>query len=69
MIQTDWLTLREACEYLKCSPKTLIGKVREGEIHGTKRLGRWRVSRSSIDEFMSEERKVLDLITKVQTRF
>jgi excisionase family DNA binding protein len=54
-MESRWLSIEEACKYGKMSRNKLLGFVRNGEIHGTKRTGRWRIDRESIDSFFLEE--------------
>ncbi len=46
-----WLSVTEACKYASMSDKTLMRHVRNGEIYGTKKGGKWFIDRCGIDSF------------------
>ena len=52
------MDIEEACAYGRMSRNKLLEFVRNGEIYGTKRTGRWRIDRESIDSFLLEEDRV-----------
>jgi excisionase family DNA binding protein len=45
------LTLKEAAEVLRLSPRTLRGYLQRGEIEGRLIGGRWRFRRADLDAF------------------
>jgi excisionase family DNA binding protein len=51
--QHSVMTLREAAQYLRMSPAKLELMAQEGEIPGLQLDGRWRFTRSAVDEWMS----------------
>ena len=57
-IQSEWLTAKEAAEYLKVKPRTLLLWVRQGKVKafalsGTKRRV-WRFRKSDLDAAILE---------------
>jgi len=47
------LTLKEAAEVLRLSPRTVRGYLRSGEIEGRLIGGRWRFRRADLDAFFA----------------
>lgn len=45
----QWMSLKEAAEYLRCSEKTLYDMARAGEVPAGKLRGSWRFSRQELD--------------------
>lgn len=54
----DWLTAREAAEYLKVGHRTVCQWAREGKIRGHRLSGcarvTWRLSRRELDDMLYE---------------
>jgi excisionase family DNA binding protein len=58
------LTLREAAEVLRLSPRTLRDYVQRGEIEGRIIGGRWRFRRADLDAFFANAPRNWDFAGK-----
>lgn len=54
-IYPRWLSVSEACKYTCMSDKTLMRYIRDGQIYGSKKGGKWYIDRLSIDAFMKAD--------------
>ena len=46
------LTVKDLCEYLKLSEKTILNLLNSGEIPGRKLGGSWRILKSQVDIYL-----------------
>jgi excisionase family DNA binding protein len=53
--QPDVLTVAEVANYLRLSTSAVYRALEEGRLPGTKPLGRWRVLRAELDEWLSAQ--------------
>ena len=53
MTEDKVLTVKDLCEYLKFSEKTVLNLLNTGEIPGRKLGGSWRILKSEIDKYLS----------------
>ncbi|MBI5193256.1 MAG: helix-turn-helix domain-containing protein [Nitrospirae bacterium] len=52
-----WLSLEHACIYMTgLSENTVLKHIREGDIYGIRKGGKWVIDRESIDEYYNTER-------------
>jgi excisionase family DNA binding protein len=58
------LTLREAAEVLRLSPRTVREYINRGEIHGRIIGGRWRFRRADLDAFFENAPSSWDFVGK-----
>lgn len=58
------LTLREAAEVLRLSPRTVREYVRRGEVEGRIIGGRWRFRRADLDAFFANAPRNWDFVGK-----
>jgi excisionase family DNA binding protein len=58
------LTLREAADVLRLSPRTLREYVQRGEIEGRIIGGRWRFRRADLDAFFANAPRNWDFVGK-----
>jgi excisionase family DNA binding protein len=63
-IRERLLTLREAADVLRLSPRTVRGYVSRGEIEGRIIGGRWRFRRADLDTYFSNARRNWDFAGK-----
>lgn len=61
---SDWLTLKEACLILKLCRQSVVSLIDNGEIYGTKKTGHWLIERSSIDAFLYDDKKSVELFRR-----
>lgn len=59
-----WLTLKEACQLLKKCRQTVVKMITDGEIYGTKKTGHWLIERASIDAFLYEDKKTIEMFKR-----
>ena len=50
------LTVKELCEYLKLSEKTVLNLLNSGDIPGRKVGGSWRILKSEVDKYLQGEK-------------
>jgi excisionase family DNA binding protein len=53
---SQWLTMREACDYAKVKDDVLRKWIAKGFIYATKKGGKWVVDRDSINSFYNRDR-------------
>ncbi len=62
-----WLSVTLACKYACMSPKTIMKYIRQGEIYGTLKGGKWYIDRESIDAFFLEDNiKVKNILAQLR---
>lgn len=54
-ITPRWLSVTIACLYSSMSDKTLMRYIKNGDIYGIKKGGKWYVDRLSMDDFMKSD--------------
>jgi excisionase family DNA binding protein len=64
----DLMTTREAAAYLRIGRETLAKLAREGQIPTTKLAGRWRFSKSLLDDWLRNQMRTNCHLTELELR-
>jgi excisionase family DNA binding protein len=56
-MKEEILTVKELCDYLKLTKKTVLRLLNTGEIPGRKIGGSWRILKSELDKYLKGELK------------
>lgn len=64
MSNSDWLSIKEVCLILRVCRQTVVALIENGEIYGTKCTGHWLIERSSVDAFLYEDKKSVELFRR-----
>lgn len=55
MSEAEVMTVKELCDYLRLSKKTILKLLNEGQIPARKVGGSWRILRSEVDIYLRGE--------------
>jgi len=67
MIESRWLTIQQAQKYANISRNKLMELIHRGDICASKRMGRWRIDKESIDNFfLYDDVKEKEIINRIK---